>query len=350
MIDGLLYLNEIRDLLTLSQFYSSEGRFMTKVRDFLGPYRLARLIRMGNSCQVWEAIETASGKRFALKVLREDFRENKEEIAFLKNEYEIASSLTHPCVIKMHKLFLEKNLPPFLVLELFSELNIKQALRRGPESIAYMLDKIIVQCTESLYYMHSQGWVHCDIKPDNFLVSRDGDVKLIDFTISQKMKTGFAKWFSGKPKNISGTRSYMSPEQIRGGSLDQRSDIYSFGCVLYELVTGKPPFTGSTPNELLSKHISSPVPSPLVANDNVTAEYAAVIRSAMAKKPEDRPGTMWELLKTLRVTKVFKKPPRIPESSIFDDVPTAGRIHNQEQTFDIAGNKREENKANEKKI
>lgn len=350
MIDGLLYLNEIRDLLTLSQFYSSEGRFMTKVRDFLGPYRLARLIRMGNSCQVWEAIETASGNRFALKVLREDFRENKEEIAFLKNEYEIASSLTHPCVIKMHKLFLEKNLPPFLVLELFSELNIKQALRRGPESIAYMLDKIIVQCTESLYYMHSQGWVHCDIKPDNFLVSRDGDVKLIDFTISQKMKTGFAKWFSGKPKNISGTRSYMSPEQIRGGSLDQRSDIYSFGCVLYELVTGKPPFTGSTPNELLSKHISSPVPSPLVANDNVTAEYAAVIRSAMAKKPEDRPGTMWELLKTLRVTKVFKKPPRIPESSIFDDVPTAGRIHNQEQTFDIAGNKREENKANEKKI
>jgi serine/threonine protein kinase len=323
---------------------------MTKVRDFLGPYRLARLIRMGSSCQVWEGIEQATGKRYALKVLRDEFRDKKEEINFLKSEYEIASSMTHPCVIKMYHLFLEKNLPPFLVLELFSEMNIKQALRRGPESIAYMLDKIMVQCTESLYYMHSQGWVHCDIKPDNFLVSRDGDVKLIDFTISQKMKTGFAKWFSGRPKNISGTRSYMSPEQIRGGSLDQRSDIYSFGCVLYELVTGKPPFTGSTPNELLSKHISSPVPSPMVANDNVTSEYAAVIRAAMAKKPEDRPESMWDLLKILRVTKVFKKPPRIPEQSIFDDVPTAGRVHNQEQTFDISGNKREDtNSANEKK-
>lgn len=317
---------------------------MTKVRDFLGPYRLARLIRMGNSCQVWEAIETATGQRYALKVLREDFRDRKEEIAFLKNEFEIAHGMSHPNVIKMHQLFLEKNLPPFLVLELFSELNIKQALRRGPESIAFMLDKIAVQCTESLYYMHSQGWVHCDIKPDNFLVSRDGEVKLIDFTISQKMKTGFAKWFAGKPKTIAGTRSYMSPEQIRGAALDQRSDIYSFGCVLFELVTGKPPYTGSTPNELLSKHLSAPIPSPIVANDNVTQDYANVIKSAMAKKPQDRPESMWELLKTLRVTKIFKKQPRIPEANIFDDVPTAGRIHNQEQVSSLDGEKKSSNK------
>jgi eukaryotic-like serine/threonine-protein kinase len=308
---------------------------MTKARDFLGPYRLARLIRMGGSCQVWEAIETSTGKRFALKVLREDFRQNKEEVGFLKNEFLVASSMNHPHVITIHDLVLDKNLPPFLVLELFSELNIKQALRRGPESIAFMLDKIIENCTEGLYYMHTQGWVHCDIKPDNFLVSRNGDVKVIDFTISQKIKKGFAKWFSGKTKNISGTRSYMSPEQIRGAALDPRSDIYSFGCVLYEMVAGKPPFTGSTPNELLNKHLSAPIPSPVVVNDNVSAEFTAVIRSAMAKKPEDRPASMWDLLKTLRNTKVFKRPPRIPESSIFDDVPTAGRIHNQEQVSEI---------------
>ena len=198
-----------------------------------------------------------------------------------------------------------------------------------------MLDKIVEQCTEGLYYMHSQGWVHCDIKPDNFLVSRDGTVKLIDFTISQKIKTGFSRWFSRKTRNIAGTRSYMSPEQIRGQALDQRSDIYSFGCVLYELVTGKPPYTGSSPSELLNKHLSAPIPSPLVINDNVTQEYAAIIRAAMAKKPTERPASMWELLKTLRGTKAFKRPPRIPESSIFDDVPTAGRIHNQEQVSDI---------------
>jgi len=243
--------------------------------------------------------------------------------------------MNHQCVIKIHDMVLDKNMPPFLVLELFSELNIKQALRRGPESIAFMVDKIIEQCSEGLFYLHSQGWVHCDVKPDNFLVSRSGEVKLIDFTIAQKMKTGLAKFFSGKSKNITGTRSYMSPEQIRGKALDQRSDIYGFGCVLYEMVTGKPPFTGSSPNELLNKHLTAQVPSPLVVNDNVTNEYAAIIRSAMAKKPEDRPATMWELLKILRSIKIFKKPPRIPESSIFEDLPTAGRIHNQEQVSEI---------------
>lgn len=313
---------------------------MTKARDFLGPYRLARLIRMGSSCQVWEAIETDTGDRYALKVLREDFRANKQEVGFLKSEFDIARSMNHPNIIKMHDLVLTGT-TPFLVLELFSELNIKQALRRGPESIAYMLDKVIEQSTEALYYMHSQGYVHCDLKPDNFLVSRDGEVKLIDFTISQKIKKGLAKLFSGKSKAVQGTRSYMSPEQIRGKQLDQRSDIYSFGCVLFELVTGKLPYTASTPNDLLNKHISAPIPSPLVANDNVTTEFAAVIRKMMAKNPDERPESMWDMLKTMRATKIFKKPPRIPESSIFDDFPTSGRIHNQEAAEPITPPKAE---------
>jgi serine/threonine protein kinase len=219
---------------------------------------------------------------------------------------------------------------PFLVLELFSELNMKQALRRGPESIAYMLDKVITECVEGLFHMHSQGYVHCDIKPDNFLVSRAGEVKLIDFTISQKIRKGISKLWGGKSRHIQGTRSYMSPEQIRGQRLDPRSDIYSFGCVMFEMVTGKLPYTGESPNDLLNKHISAPIPSPLVANDNVTPEFAAIIRSMMAKKPSDRPESMWEMLKVLRVTKIFKKAPRIPDTSIFDDFPTSGRVTKQE--------------------
>lgn len=302
---------------------------MTKVRDFLGPYRLARLIRMGNSCQVWEAIESNTGERFALKVLRPDFRNNKDEINFLKNEYSVGKALIHPSIIKMYDLILE-NESPFLVLELFSELNMKQALRFGPEQLAFMLDKIMKESCESLYHMHEKGFVHCDIKPDNFLVSREGEVKLIDFTISQKVKTGFAKFFGGKTKNISGTKSYMSPEQIRGGALDQRSDVYSFGCVMYELVTGKPPYTGISPNDLLNKHISAPIPSPLVTNDNVTQEFANVIKGMMAKKPEQRYESMWEVLKTLRVTKIFKRPPRKPDRNIFDDFQSGGRLDKPE--------------------
>ncbi len=303
---------------------------MTKIRDFLGPYRLARLIRMGSSCQVWEGINTETGERYALKVLREDFRNNKQEVGFLRSEFQIAKSLNHPNVIKMYDLDLSGN-APYLVLELFSELNMKQALRRGPESLAYMLGKVLEESIEGLYHMHSHGYVHCDVKPDNFLVSRDGHVKLIDFTISHKVKTGLAKFFSGKAKQIQGTRSYMSPEQIRGLPLDARTDIYSFGCVMFEMVTGKLPYTGDSPNDLLNKHISAPLPSPLVYNDNVTPEFAAVMRLAMAKRPQDRPDTMWELLKIVHATKIFKKQPRIPETSIFDDFPTSGRIMNQEQ-------------------
>lgn len=297
---------------------------VTKVRDFLGPYRLARLIRVGNSCQVWEAIESPSGQRFALKVLRSDFRNDKTELAFLKNEYEVAAQLNHPNVIKAYKLVMDGP-APFIALELFSELNMKQALRRGPESLAYMLDKIIEQSSESLYYMHSKNLVHCDVKPDNFLVSREGEVKLIDFTISQKMKTGIARLFSGKAKNVQGTLSYMSPEQIRGESLDQRADVYSFGCVLFELATGKPPYTGTSPNELLNKHISAAIPSPLVGNDNVTQEFANLLKSMMAKKADARIPSMWEVLKQVRALRIFKKQPRIPEVSIFDEFPTSGQ-------------------------
>lgn len=302
---------------------------MTKVRDFLGPYRLARLIRMGSSCQVWEAIETATGQRYALKVLRPDFRLNKTEVSFLKNEFEVAKSFNHPNVIKMYDLELGGS-APYLVLELFSELNLKQALRRGPDSIAYLAETIMCQAAEGLYHMHSEGVVHCDIKPDNFLVSRDGETKVIDFTISRRIKKGISKLIAGRSRNIQGTRSYMSPEQIRGLKLDARSDVYSFGCVLFEIVTGKLPFTGESPNDLLRKHISAPIPSPLVANENVTLEFATLVRTMMEKKPADRPETMWELLKTLRVTRIYKRQPRIPEHSIFDDFPSAGRIMTQE--------------------
>lgn len=290
---------------------------MVKVRDFLGPYRLARLIRLGSTCQVWEGIKD-DGNRYALKVLRPEQRGNKEEIGFLKHEFEIASNLHHKNIIKLVEYVTDAD-TPFIVLELFSEMNLKQALRKGPEPIAYMLASIIEQISEALYYFHSKGYVHCDIKPDNILVNRDGLVKLIDFTIAKKAKTGLSKLFGGKSK-VEGTRSYMSPEQIRGQGLDPRSDIYSLGCMFYEMLVGKPPFTGNTPNNLLSKHLTAAAPSVLVVNDNVTPEFNNVIRKMMSKKPEDRPQSMWDVLKIIRATPIFKKPPRKPDVSVFDDM------------------------------
>ncbi|MEM6366375.1 MAG: protein kinase, partial [Planctomycetota bacterium] len=159
---------------------------MSRSRDFLGPYRLARLIRAGSTAQVWEAID-AAGKndRFALKILNQASRTDKTELAAIKHEFNVGKEMKSPRIIRMldHRV---DNGTPYLVLELFSELNLKQALRRGPDSLAFMVDKIIEQAAEGLYYMHTKGWIHRDIKPDNYLVSRDGTTKLIDFTIAEK--------------------------------------------------------------------------------------------------------------------------------------------------------------------
>ena len=282
---------------------------------------------MGSTCQVFEAIESATQQRFALKVLRPDHKNNKAEIQHLRHEYDVAKDFSHKNLIKIYKFETDAELP-YLVLELFCELNMKQALRRGPDSLAFMLDTILEQSVESLYYLHSKKYVHCDVKPDNFLVSRTGEVRLIDFTITQKATSGFSKLFRFGSREVSGTRSYMSPEQIRGQPLDARSDIYSLGCVFYELVTGKPPYTGESPNDLLNKHVSASIPSPLVVNDNITAEYAALLRKMMAKLPSQRHESMWDVLKKVRATKIFKKPPRVPDRLVFDDFPMAGRMEN----------------------
>ncbi|MEZ6089106.1 MAG: serine/threonine-protein kinase [Pirellulaceae bacterium] len=233
---------------------------MAKARDFFGPYRLTRLIRLGSKCQIWEAIKESDRTRYALKVLRDEFAGDKAEMAGLKTEFDVAQQIKgSPRIINIHE-YVADGRSVYLVLELFSELNMKQALRHGPDSLAYMLNKIIEQSAEGLYHMHSKGWLHCDVKPDNFLVSPEGVVKLIDFQISQKKKTGLSKLFGSKV--IQGTRSYMAPEQIRGKNMDERTDVYSYGCVLFEAATGKPPFTGETPDDLLNKHLSAPIPTP----------------------------------------------------------------------------------------
>ncbi|TWU00748.1 serine/threonine protein kinase [Stieleria varia] len=292
---------------------------MTKTRDFFGPYRLARLIRSGSTAEVWEAIDENTNERYALKILKRQSAGDRTEVAMLKHEYNVGKDLASPRIIKILD-YQVANDRPFLVLELFSELNIKQALRRGPESLAFMLRKIIEQAGEGLYYMHTKNWLHLDIKPDNFLVSRDGETKLIDFTISEKKKTGLSKLFH-KSKTARGTRSYMAPEQIRCKVCDERTDIYAFGCVLYEMCTGKPPYTGDTPNDLLSRHLSSSIPSPIVHNDNITPEFAAIVKRMMAKNPADRPDSMWDFLKEFRTTEIHRKRPRKPKISVFDSMP-----------------------------
>lgn len=286
---------------------------MARGRDYYGKYRLVRLIRAGHTCNVWEAVKEDDGLRYALKLLKPEERSNKAEIAILRHELEVAKDFKHPNIIRMYEFNTELDIP-YLVMELFNADNLKIMLRQGSERLFPIVKEIVGQAAEGLYYFHERGWIHRDIKPDNFLVSETGVVKLIDFAISIKPVTGFAKFTSGWFGQVQGTRSYMSPEQIRNQTLDARADVYSFGCVLFELVTGKAPFTGDSPNDLLSKHLTAPPPSPLTLSPNVSPEFADLIRRMMAKNRKDRPTNMWEFLKIFRQIRLFKVLPKPPKA------------------------------------
>ena len=293
---------------------------MSKLPDFLGPYRLARFIRSGSTCQIWEAIRDKTD-RFVLKVLRPDHWGNRQEIALLKHEFDVAHGLKHPSIIRIHDFNTEGKIA-YLVLEVFSVLNVKQSIRDNPANVQFFFEKIANQSATALAFMHEHGWVHCDVKPDNFLLNDKGVVKLIDFSIAQR-KSGFMAKMLGGSRTIRGTRSYMAPEQIRGKALDGRADVYSLGCVFYELLAGKPPYFGDSPNDLLQRHLTAGIPGVVVQNDNVTAEMSEFIRHMMAKKPENRPESMAEVIRHLRDIKPFRLAPKLPKQEQPEAAPEA---------------------------
>lgn len=281
---------------------------MSRPRDFLGPYRLVRLIRVGHTCEVWEAAKTDDTTRYVLKILRKDLRKNKEEVAALRNEYECGKSLKHKNIIRIYDFNTEGE-ATYVVMEYFEHDNLKLWLRNGTQRVAHLTLKIIEQSAEALFYFHSEGWVHRDVKPDNFLVSSDGVVKLIDFAISTRQKSGLSAMFSFGRKAVQGTRSYMSPEQIRGDFLDGRADIYSYGATLYELVTYRPPFRAASQQELLQKHIlEKPIP-PMSLCEDLTQEFNDLVMKCLAKKRDDRPHSFHDVLKALNQLRVYKNDP-----------------------------------------
>jgi serine/threonine protein kinase len=247
------------------------------------------------------------GERLAIKLLSGDAARDREEVNFLKHECHVGRGLDHPNVIKIYDFGSERD-AAYLVMELFQGQNLKQLINQGVEALAPIAGDIIRKAAAGLAYFHAQGWIHRDIKPDNFLTSPQGDVKLIDFALATRRKGGLARLFAGKAK-IQGTRSYMSPEQIRGQSLDARADIYSFGCTVHELLSGKPPYTGTSTNDLLTKHLRAPIPPLQASNRNVGDDFAQVVRRTLAKKPEDRPASMEDFLNETRGMKIFKVPP-----------------------------------------
>jgi serine/threonine protein kinase len=259
----------------------------------------------GQTSQVWEVVEVSSSRHFAMKLLLPEKAKNAADRKFLIHEAEVGKLLAHPNIIKIIHIN-KSSSNPYFVMEFFPAGNLKLRIARKEED--FLREKgqdILKQGATALAFMNAKGWVHRDVKPDNFLVNALGDVRLIDFAISEQIPTGLARWFRRKSKP-QGTRSYMSPEQIRGQLLDAQADVYSFGVTAYELAAGRLPFIGRSAQELLVKHITEAPQSPQVYNPQVTKEFADLILRMLQKKKQNRPKDFHEVLIAMRSIKLWK--------------------------------------------
>ncbi len=283
----------------------------TATPSYLGPFRLLNVIHTGHASQIWQAYDDRKRRRVCMKTLLENFRRDREQVGYLRWEYAIGRELQHPNVIEIETYDVDRG-RPYLVMEWFAAPNMKNRIRQGIEPMLHLIEGVVEQAAVGLEVLHKAGYVHRDIKPDNFLVSDAGEVKLIDFALAHRARRGLAKLFARAPK-LQGTRSYMAPEQIRCSAADPRADLYSFACVMFELLAGRPPFTGNTANELLNKHLKSSAPSLEAVNKSLTPEFAQLIRRSMSKRPEERPQSMTDFLTDFRRLRMWRVAPRPPE-------------------------------------
>jgi serine/threonine-protein kinase len=273
--------------------------------EIIGGYRLLKFMWPGQTSQVWEVVETASHRHFAMKLLLPEKVDDPVIRETLFHEARVGLQLAHPNIIRIVKVGTDKK-NPYFVMEFFPASNLRMRIqRKETEFLAERAQDILKQAATALAFMNAQGWVHRDVKPDNMLLNAAGSLRIIDFALAQRIPTGLSKMFWRK-KKPQGTRSYMSPEQIRGLALDTRADIYSFGISAYELTTGRTPFTAPSNQELLQKHISEAPVSPMMRNPDITKEFSELVLRMLEKKKEDRPKDFHEVLMALRTIRVFK--------------------------------------------
>lgn len=256
---------------------------------------IREVIRTGVVFEIHRAVDPATGKQYAVKMMRKSSLGNSKHMQMLKNEWGAVRKLEHKNVIKYYAIG-KRNGQPYIVMEWLEGENLKfWAEKNLPSGIMEVdrqkmfllrtqLERIILDLIESIAYIHTKGVYHLDIKPENFYMLEDKSLKLIDFSNSRH---GF--W--GKVKRITtidGSPSFISPEQIRKTKPDETSDIYSLGATIYYLVTGKPPYTGLSVDQILTKHLKekhTPIRDEVPI---IRLEPAKMIDKMLAKTKETR--------------------------------------------------------------
>ena len=273
-----------------------------------GPYRHLRLVYAGQSSQLWKARDERDGKIVAVKRLLPT-RVDRGHVTLLNNERRVAESLKgSSSFLEVYDAGRDGGIP-YLILEWFPAPSVGQLVKLGYETYSPVLPQLIPALFEPLIPLHAAGWVHCDIKPDNFLFSPDLGVKLIDFAITEKKRNNLLARFLPKSKTIRGTATYISPEQIDHRAIDGRTDLYSLGATILELLTAAAPFSGNTLGELLNKHRTGSVPSAAAKNRNVTPQFDAFLKSLLSPDPSGRPATAQEAFSLVKRIPIFLKNP-----------------------------------------
>jgi serine/threonine-protein kinase len=254
------------------------------VGENVGPYRIIEQLGQGGMATVFKAYHASLDRYVAIKVLHPAFGEDASFEARFQREARVVAKLEHPNIVPIYD-YAEHEKRPYLVMKFIEGDTLKARLDQGPLSSEEVL-KIVEAVGSALAYAHRQKVLHRDIKPSNVLVARDGQIYLADFGLARIAQSGEST-LSGDM--IIGTPQYISPEQAMGVTdLDERTDLYSLGVMLYEMVVGKVPFNADTPFSIIHDHIYSPLPLPRKVNPNVSNEVERVLLKALVKDRLDR--------------------------------------------------------------
>ena len=253
-----------------------------------GRYEIVRELGAGGMGRVFQSIDTQTGRAVAAKVLITSESENVDAILRFHQEGALLSTLKHPNIVQVFSTFLEEN-TSCIIMELLEGRSLGQILKAERLPL-HRIKRIAMQVAEALAYAHSRGIIHRDIKPDNIMVIGDDHVKVTDFGIARIANpTGtLATLTMTKAGMTVGTPLYMAPEQIEGRQLDGRSDMYALGAVLYQMVTGRPPFEGEDPLTIAFKHVHKAPAPPSEINETVPQDWEALILKILSKDPADR--------------------------------------------------------------
>jgi serine/threonine-protein kinase len=282
-------------------------------------YEIVEKIKDGSIGTVWKATNS-KGQAFAVKQLSQKNAARPEKIKQFKKEATLTAKLQHRNIIKVHDYVDSTGALPCFIMEYFESENLKYAMWHLPDRVNSHEFHILRQVADALNYIHSQGIIHKDLKPENVLINERSEIRLIDFSLGQNKMDRLLQF----SRRVEGTPLYMAPEQIQGLKCDARTDIYAFGVLTYELLTKRPPFLGTTEKNLLEKHCSE-APRPMrELVKTLSPDLDLFVQKMLAKKRENRFQDMatvlvelskWEKKDTvIRLRQVEPAKPRAKEA------------------------------------